>query len=128
MKKKSMRLTAFGLLVLMAGCSDDLTRIDIEHAGANEPITVAEEKDVQELGDVFEQVKWEPEIEPKMAREEDVRAVLFVEEELNMPERLYTYEIWLDEDGAAELISDKEGEGYGTLPKKQTEELKKWLE
>jgi hypothetical protein len=59
-------------------------------------------------------VTWEPNTKADMARREDAIATFFVQEEKNMPERLYEYRIWFEGE-IATIISSKENEGYGRL-------------
>ncbi|MEW8987436.1 MAG: hypothetical protein AB2401_10630, partial [Bacillus sp. (in: firmicutes)] len=65
----------------------------------------------------LEEVKWSPKTKAEMSRKEDVLATFFIQEEKNMPERLYQYRIWFEGETAT-LISEKENEGYGRLTDK----------
>ncbi|MEM1505308.1 hypothetical protein RG959_18060 [Domibacillus sp. 8LH] len=134
MRKKIARLMAVGMMILIAGCSEesDLTRIDVERFEENqlvgETVTIARKEEVMALEKVFTQVKWEPGTQVSMARTEDVKVVFFFEEEAGMPERLQTYRIWLHEKGTAEIIGEQEDEGYGTMSKESVNELKKVIQ
>ncbi|WP_309088563.1 hypothetical protein [Domibacillus sp.] len=134
MREKIARLMAVGMMTLIAGCSEesDLTRIDVERFEENqlveETVTIARKEEVMALEKVFKQVKWEPGTQVSMARTEDVKVVLFFEEEAGMPERLQTYRIWLHEKGTAEIIGEQEDEGYGTMSKESVNGLKKVIQ
>ena len=69
-------------------------------------------------------MKWQPNAEPKMVRNEDVKATLFFKYDENMPERLFVYQIWfIQSNGTATIISNNEKEGLGTLDKENAQEL-----
>ncbi|MCI2252775.1 hypothetical protein L2D08_00180 [Domibacillus sp. PGB-M46] len=136
MRKKIAGLMAAGMTILIAGCSEseesDLTRIDVERFEENqlvgETATIIKKEEVKALEKVFKQAKWEPGTQAAMATMEDVRVVLFFEQDAGMPERLQTYRIWLHEKGTAEIIGEKEEEGYGTMSKESVNELKKVIQ
>ncbi|TDV97896.1 hypothetical protein B0G66_1341 [Bacillus badius] len=91
-------------------------------------MTITDKKTVDNLKKVFKKVKWEPNIEPKIVRKEDVKATLFFEYDQNMPERLFEYEIWFNQDNnTAMIISNNEKEGFGTLDKNNAKKLKNIL-
>jgi len=133
MKKK---MTFFALisvfLLLMAGCTTKgkgkgkgkLTRIDV--LTGNQGETHIQDKDTFELVEkLSEQIKWEPNKIPSMAREADVKVVFFFEVKKNLPEKLTEYEIWFNENtGTATIISTNEKEGYGMLDKENATALK----
>lgn len=105
-----------------------LTRVDIEVAKADgsyeEAVTIADEKTIAMIRKAFKQMKWQPNAEPKMARNEDVKATLFFKYDKNMPERLFVYQIWfIQSNGTATIISNNEKEGLGTLDKENAQEL-----
>lgn len=67
-----------------------LTRVDIEVVKAEgdyeESLMITDKKTVDTIRKVFKQIKWEPNVEPKMARNEGVKATLFSKDDENMPE------------------------------------------
>lgn len=130
MMKKVMKSFAFisVFILLMVGCTmegkGELTRIDvlIENQGDTH---IQDENTLSLLGNLSEQVKWEQNKIPSMAREPDVKAIFFYEVKKNTPERIYEYEIWFNENtGTAAIISNDEKEGYGELNKENAKVLK----
>lgn len=115
------------ILLLIGGCSasfePELTRIDmqkISEEGINdgeEKIIVSKER-LKKVQHAFGKIKWSPGTKAEMARKEDVLATFFIQEEKNMPERLYHYRIWFEGENAT-IISEKENEGYGRLTDKE---------
>jgi hypothetical protein len=131
-----MKKHIIGLLVIflfIAGCSagfePELTRIDVQkisEEGINdgEEKIIASNERVNKIQQAFGKIKWSPNTKAEMARKEDMIATFFIQEEKNMPERLYHYRIWFEGETAT-IISDKENEGYGRLTDKgQVEVLK----
>lgn len=105
-----------------------LTRVDIEVVKADgsyeDSVMITDEKMVDTIRKAFKQIKWEPNVEPKMARKEDVKATLFFKYDENMPERLFEYQIWFKQNNdTATIISNNEKEGYGTLDKENAQAL-----
>lgn len=105
-----------------------LTRVDIEVVKADgnyeESLMITDEKTVDTIRKAFKQIKWEPNVEPKMARNEDVKATLFFKDDENTPERLFEYQIWFEQNNdTATIISNNEKEGYGTLDKENAQAL-----
>lgn len=128
--KKIMMSFAFitVCIFLMVGCTTvgkgELTRIDVLIKNQSDT-HIQDEDSLVLLKNLTEQVKWEPNKVPSMAREADVKAIFFYEVEKNTPERLYEYEIWFNEDvGTATIISNDEKEGYGELHKDNAKALK----
>lgn len=126
----------FIFILLVAGCSTnfepELTRIDVQKINEDglkdggEKIIASNER-LMKIQQAFDDVKWSPNTEAEMARKEDVIAIFFIQEEKNMPERLYHYRIWFEGETAT-IISDKENEGYGRLTDKElVEELESEL-
>lgn len=124
----------FVLAIILAACSEkevELTRIDIqgvndkENYGDGVPIVDPEKLDL--IKKSLENVKWEPNVQAEMARKEDVLVTLFYTIDKNMPERLYEYRIWFEDNETATLISNKESEGYGRLDRENTQNLKNAL-
>lgn len=119
---------------LLVGCTSEgkgeLTRIDIDAFIKNQEPTHIQDKDTLVLiENLFKKIKWQSNKIPSMAKKPDLLAVFFYEEEKNMPERLYEYEIWFNATGTATIIIDDETEGYsyGELDKNNTKTLKKYI-
>lgn len=111
------------LLILLAGCNvnfqPELTRIDVQKISSDgtknaEERIIADKQSLQAIEKAMSKVTWEPNTKAEMARREDVIATFFVQEEKNMPERLYEYRIWFEGETAT-IISSKENEEYGRL-------------
>lgn len=99
-----------------------LTRVDIEVVKADgsyeESVMITDEETGDAIRKVIKQIKWEPNVEPKMARKEDVKVTLFFNFDKNIPERLFEYQIWFNQNNdTSTIISNNEKEGYGTLDK-----------
>ncbi|WP_079508590.1 hypothetical protein [Mesobacillus jeotgali] len=122
------KLTIITMLLMMfiSGCSSnfepELTRIDVQKInedGTNdgEERLIADKKVLQSIEHAFSKIEWSPKTKAEMARKEDVIVTFFIQEEKNMPERLYEYRIWFEGDTAT-ITSEKENEGYGRLTDK----------
>lgn len=119
------------LLLFIAGCNasfkPELTRIDVKKI-SEQSINDGEEKiiasndNLKKIQQAFDKIKWSPNTEAEMARKEDILATSFIQEEKNMPERLYRYRIWFEGETAT-IISDKDNEGYGRLTDKEQVEV-----
>jgi hypothetical protein len=120
-----MRKIIIGLFVFIlfgAGCASvepELTRIDVQkisEEGMNdgEETIIASKERLMKIQRAFDEVEWSPRAKAEMSRKEDVLATFFIQEEKNMPERLYQYRIWFEGETAT-IISEKENEGYGRL-------------
>ncbi|MEC1525966.1 hypothetical protein P9D43_28615 [Neobacillus niacini] len=123
-------------VMLLIGCTNNspkkyvinqLIRVDVEVVNTDESyeeaFMITDEETVDVLRTVFKQVKWEPNAEPKMARKEDVKSTLYFKYDENMPERLFVYQIWFNQNDTATIISNNEKDGYGTLDKDNAETL-----
>jgi hypothetical protein len=111
---------------------NQLTRVDVEvvkgDKSYDESVMITDEETIDVLRKTFKQIKWEPNVEPKMARKEDVKATLFFYYDENMPERLFEYQIWFNQSNdTATIISNNEKEGYGTLNKDNAQTLENIL-
>lgn len=122
-------------ILLLAGCSEqennnknkyDLTRVDVYRVNADEKydeeVTISDKSAVDDLSRVFEQIVWEQNVKAEMARREDLKVVLFREDEKHMPERLVYY-IWFEQNGAATIINRDEN-SFGKLDEKNVNILK----
>jgi hypothetical protein len=123
--------------MFIIGCSNkatnefnlnQLTRVDVEMVNDDESyeesVMITDEETVDTLRKAFKSIKWEPNVEAKMSRREDVRTTLFFKYDKNMPERLFEYQIWFNQSNdTATIISNNENEGYGTLDKEHARTL-----
>ncbi|MFJ7827349.1 hypothetical protein [Psychrobacillus sp. NPDC096623] len=121
-------------IVLLVGCTENetiekLTRVDVFKVTVDgnyaDEIIIADLNTVEKLSQAFEQIEWERNVVPQMARKEDVKAVLFLEDDVNMPERLVEYYIWFEVNGTSTII---EGDSYGRLDEEGTSKLKSIFE
>jgi hypothetical protein len=126
--------------MFIIGCTKDseefnlnqLTRVDVEvvkdDESYEESVMITDEETVDTLRKAFKSIKWEPNVEAKMSRREDVKATLFFKYDKNMPERLFEYQIWFNHSNdTATIISNNENEGYGTLDKEHARTLEEIL-
>jgi len=105
-----------------------LTRVDIEvvkeDGSYEESIMITDENTMDTIRKAFKQIKWNPNAQPKMVRQEDVKATLFFKYDENMPEQLFEYQIWfIQSNDTATIISNNEKEGFGTLDKENAQAL-----
>ena len=122
------------LAMILVSCSGNeglLTRVDVQVAneeGNDEDVVTITDKDEMDLiKKSYKHVKWEPNTEAKMARKEDLLVTLFYTLDKNMPERVFEYKIWFNENETATMISNHENEGYGTLDQQNSRNLKNVL-
>ncbi|GKV55849.1 hypothetical protein NCCP2222_17960 [Sporosarcina sp. NCCP-2222] len=108
----------------------ELTRAEVQEVNEEEnPVDVVTITDPSKLNKIkksFQNVKWEPNVQAEMAREQDVIVTLFYSTDKNTPERRYEYRIWF-EVKTATIISNKESEGFGSLDWENTQNLKNAL-
>lgn len=117
------------------GCNnipENLTRVDYKHiqAGGTHSDTemVTDKKTLGKIERIFNKIKWKENVEVKKVRREDIKVTLFYEEEENMPEKLYEYDIWFhNEINKAVLIGDNDKQSYGMLNKELSLELQELL-
>lgn len=125
--KKLLILILFILVACSSESDVEITRIDVQKNDAEgryeELEMITDNKRIELLQSYFDKIKWQPKERVQMVRKEDVLLTLFLKLEENMPERLYEYRIWFNKD-SAEIISNKENEGYGTLDGKAAGKLK----
>ncbi|MFC5602801.1 hypothetical protein [Sporosarcina koreensis] len=109
----------------------ELTRVDVQEVNekwnSEDVVTITDPEKLDMIKKSLGNVKWEPNVEAEMAREEDVVFTLFYSFDKNMPERLYEYRIWFENNETATIISNKESEGYGRLDRESTQNLKNAL-
>ena len=127
--------------MLLIGCTNkvtneidlnQLTRVDVEVVKTDESyeeaVMITDKETIDALRKSFKEIKWEPNVEPKMARKEDVKATLFFQYDENMPERLLEYQIWFNQsNNKVTIISNDEKERYGTLDKNNAKTLESIL-
>jgi len=125
--------------LFLLGCTDQvsdkkdlhmLSRVDvfpIVEGTKMEEFILMDENELSSIREIFEQVQWTPNVEAEMERMEDFQLTLFYTYNENMPERLFEYKIWFNEDGTATIISDVARENFGELDKDASEELKEIL-
>ncbi|QUG43344.1 hypothetical protein KD050_09020 [Psychrobacillus sp. INOP01] len=128
--KKVICLFMMLVVVLLVGCTENetiekLTRVDVFHVTVDgnyaDEIIIADPSSVDELNQVFDRIEWERNVKAEMSRKEDVKAVLFLEDDVNMPERLVEYKIWFEGNGTSTI---KESDSYGRLDEVGTKILK----
>ena len=121
-------------IVLLVGCTEKetiekLTRVDVfkvtEDGNYADEIIIADLDTVEQLSQVFEQIEWERNVKAEMSRKEDIKAVLFLEDDVNMPESLVEYYIWFEVNSTSTII---EGDSYGRLDEEGTSKLKSIFE
>lgn len=114
--------------LFFVGCiglkKENLTRVDIQKVNsegiAQESDVITDKNSLESFKSIISKINWEN-IQPKIARYEDLTATLFFQDNKNMPERLYVYRVWLNtHTETATIISDNEEEGYGEIDKEQT--------
>ncbi|WP_391118104.1 hypothetical protein [Psychrobacillus sp. L3] len=132
---KNKILPFFIIFILqLTGCSENenmnkdiLTRVDVYKVNADEKydeeVIISDKSTVDILNQVFEQIVWEQNVKAEMVRREDIKAVLFMEVEENMPERLVKYDIWFERNGTATIINRDEN-SLGKLDEKNANILK----
>ncbi|MGD6834494.1 hypothetical protein ACQCT5_20250 [Sutcliffiella halmapala] len=137
MKKVFLLISLVTLFLI--GCTDQvsdkkdlqmLSRVDafpIVEGTKREEFIIVDEKQLSSIREVFRQVQWSPDVEAEMERMEDFQLTLFYRYDENMPERLFEYKIWFNEDGTATIISDVARENFGGLAKDGAGEFKEIL-
>ena len=122
-------------ILLLTGCSEqenknnlnDLTRVDVYKVNADEKneeeLIISDKSTVDILKQVFEQIVWEQNVKAEMSRKEDIKAVLFIKVEKDMPERLMEYFIWFERNGTATIIN-RHAQSLGKLDEKNANILK----
>lgn len=121
----------FVLSFFIIGCSNNgekLTRVEFQQLYSEnsykEPLMILDQHTLEELTAIFNQIKWEQQIKAEMAREEDLKATLFMEKNKNVPEQLIEYLIWFNADGSATIINRMDHE-LGSLENKESAKLEK---
>lgn len=128
--KKIVSSFTMVFIILLMGCTENdtiemLTRVDVFKVTVDDnyadEVIIADLNTVDKLSQAFDRIEWERNVKPQMARKEDVKAVLFLQDDVNMPERLMEYYIWFEINGNSTII---EGDSYGRLDKEGTSILK----
>lgn len=129
-----MRMIFLAGALLLAACSNEasLTRVDVQLASQYDTYEdvkkIMDPEALESLEKVIQEVEWDNTITVDMARQPDVKAVLFYQEEKEMPERLVRFDVWFNEEaGTATIVSDKENQGYGKADQEQAEVLRELL-
>ncbi|MCA1320663.1 hypothetical protein LC085_12140 [Bacillus tianshenii] len=134
MEKKFLWIILVTLFLI--GCTDQvsdkqdlpmLSRVDvfsIVEGTKMEEFIIMDEKQLSSIREIFGQVQWYPDVEAEMERMEDFQLTLFYTYDENMPERLFEYKIWFNEDGTSTIISDAARENFGGLDKDGAGEIK----
>jgi hypothetical protein len=120
---------------LFPACSsqdyDDLTRVDVQKVEPEmdyeDTVILSDEEVMDELRVMFKQIKWEPSKEVSMERKEDALVTLFYILDENEPERLYEYRVCFNDNNDAEIISNHEKEGFGSLGREHSIKLQSIL-
>lgn len=124
-------LLTFG--IIMVACSEkeekQLTRIDVQkvdkEGNYEDVMVIKDQKKIDSLSNVLENVSWEPKTKADMARREDLFITLYYTMEDNTTKN-YQYSIWFN-DKTSILKSNNEKEGFGRLDQKNTQILKEVL-
>ena len=119
-------------IILLAACTEkeplnEPTRLQLEKINAPDEIEIFDEFEVDFIASELERIKWEPNVQPEMARIEDVMLRLFIMQDPNMPEYIITYRIWIEHDKSLTLLSTDKKQGYGRLEANKAEELVAFL-
>ncbi|MBM7096173.1 hypothetical protein JSY36_10425 [Bacillus sp. H-16] len=104
------------LIFILGACSDAQqcpTRVDTVTENGEE--LIIDEKSLMVICDAFNRATWDPTIEAEMEGEPRVTATLFFQTDKNMPERLYKYSIYFNDDDSATILGGRTSEGYGIV-------------
>ncbi|RPJ95258.1 hypothetical protein CW357_10920 [Rummeliibacillus sp. TYF005] len=130
MKKMMYMIILLAIGIILVACSEkeekQLTRIDVQKVDNYEDVMVIkDQKKIDSLSNVLENVSWEPKTKADMARREDLVVSLYYTMEDNTSKN-YQYSIWFN-DKTSIIISNNEKEGFGRLNQKNTQILKEIL-
>ena len=130
MKKMMYMIVLLAIGIILVACSEkeekQLTRIDVQKVDNYEDVMVIkDQKKIDSLSNVLENVSWEPKTKADMARREDLVVSLYYTMEDNTSKN-YQYSIWFN-DKTSIIISNNEKEGFGRLNQKNTQILKEIL-
>lgn len=122
------------LLSIVTACSMNekpkLTRIDVQgvnpDGGYQEEKMILDQESFDAIEQAFNEIKWERNVKVEMSRREDIKAIFFIQEEKNMPERLIEHRIWINGENA-EFVSSHPNDSYGKLNGEPLRVLKKEL-
>jgi len=129
-------LIFISILLFLMGCSNNenegqLTRVDVfevtEGGDYEDEMIIANQDSIEVLWQVFDQIEWEQNVKAEMSRIEDIKTVLFMEVDENMPERLVEYYIWFEGNGTSTFI-DRDTNSLGKLNEEGTDILKSEFE
>ncbi|MCT8137791.1 hypothetical protein H1D32_08495 [Anaerobacillus sp. CMMVII] len=119
--------------LLVVGCSangqQQLSRVDVQMVNLEgseaEIVTITDKTKLGDIKLLLKRVNWEPNSEVSMERREDAKITLYLQLEQDMPEQLFEYRVWFNEDDTITIISNNLKEGYGYLDQKNTEIFKR---
>lgn len=119
--------------IILVACSEkgekQLTRIDVQKVDKEDNyedvMVIKDQKKIDSLSNVLENVSWEPKTKADMARREDLFVTLYYTMEDNTTKN-YQYSIWFN-DKTSIIISNNAKEGFGRLNQKNTQILKEIL-
>lgn len=107
------------------------SKIEIQEASKEgrygEKVLITDGQFLDELKNIFGQVKWDPTIQARMAGREDSKATIFMILEENKPEESFEYRIWFNDGGTATILSNNLKENYGRLNIENSKVLKQML-
>lgn len=128
--KKVIGLFMMLSIAWLVGCTENetiekLTRVDVFKVTVDGnyvvEIIIADLNEIDRLNQAFDRIEWERNVKAEMSRREDIKAVHFLEDDENMPERLEEYYVWFESNGTSTII---ESDSYGRLDEAGTKILK----
>lgn len=123
MRKMWIILSVLFLTACSAQQAGEVNRVVLAQQDNSEEIMILEQAEMNWIQEQLQQVSWEPNVQPDMARVEDLQMQLFIEKNPNMPESIITYQIWIENDQSLTMVSNEEKEGYGRLKAEKSKEL-----
>ena len=100
----------------------DLRYLEFFSINENEPISASE--DILNLQHIFGQIVWYEDVKVNITRAFDAKLTLFIRYDVNQPEHLLEYDIWI-EDSTITLVDEN---GFGELTGEQATLLKNYLQ
>ena len=131
MKRLFLMLLSIYLLVACSNGATDSNAIDLQkltqvdyYSKDGEELIIVEQEQLLELAEILQAIPWQQSIKVQMSREEDGKLTLFVLEYKNMPERLYEWFLWFNQQGSIEIV-DREKNAYAKLDIERSSRFKK---
>ena len=125
------------LVIILVACSveeEQLTKVDVQktdkEGNYEDKIVIVDKEKIDLIKKFLENTKWKPNTKAEMARKEDILATLYYTNNTNGTtsfKKKYQYRIWFNANETAIIISSNQTEGYGTLDKENSQNLKKIL-